>query len=84
MPNKLQYIHSPPEIFILSFSLRFFTFKCCKKVHLEGKKTQQICARFVNQKSLGNLNYFTLNERANNFTSDGEKLIAVYYSQQKL
>ena len=32
MPNKLQYIHSPPEIFILSFSLRFFTFKCCKKM----------------------------------------------------
>ena len=24
MLNKLQYIHSPPEIFILSFSLRFF------------------------------------------------------------
>ena len=55
-----------------------------KNAHLEGKKTQQICARFFNQKSLANLNYFTLNERANNFTSDGEKLIAVCYSQQKL
>ena len=30
------------------------------------------------------LNYFTLNERANSFTSDGEKLIAVCSSQQKL
>ena len=39
---------------------------------------------FFSQKSLANLNYFTLNERANNFTSDGEKLIAVCYSQQKL
>ena len=86
-PNKLQYIHSPPEIFILSFSLRFFTFKIQmlqKSAHLEGKKTQQICARFFNQKSLANLNYFTLNERANNFTPDGEKLIAVCCSQQKL
>ena len=84
-PNKLQYIHSPPEILILSFSLRFFTFKMLQKsTHLEGKKTQQICARFFNQKSLANLNYFTSNDRANNFTSDGEKLIAVYYSQQKL
>ena len=43
-----------------------------KSAQLEGKKTQQICARFFNQKSLANLNYFTLNERANNFTSDGE------------
>ena len=60
LPNKLQYIHSP-EIFISSFSLRFFS-----------------------QKSLANLNYFTLNERANNFTSDGEKPIAVCYSQHKL
>ena len=85
MPNKLQYIHSPPEIYILSFSLRFFTFKCWKKnAHLESKKTQQICARFFSQKSLVNLNYFTLNERANNFTSDGEKLLAVCSSQQKL
>ena len=55
-----------------------------KSAHLEGKTTQQICARFFNQKSLANLNYFTLNERANNFLSDGEKLIAVCYSQQKL
>ena len=55
-----------------------------KSAHLKGKKTQQICARFFNQKYLADLNYFTLNERANNFTSDGEKLIAVYYSQQKL
>ena len=52
--------------------------------HLEGKKIQQICARFFNQKSPANLNHFTLNEIANNFTSDGEKLIAVCYSQQKL
>ena len=55
-----------------------------KNAHLEGKKMQLICARFFSQKSLANLNYFTLNERANNFTSDGEKLIAVCYSQQKL
>ena len=55
-----------------------------KRAHFEGKKTQQICARFFSQKSLANLNYFTLNERANNFTSDGEKLIAVCYSQHKL
>ena len=55
-----------------------------KNAHLEGKQTQQICARFFSQKSLVNLNYFTLNERANNFTSGGEKLIAVCYSQQKL
>ena len=55
-----------------------------KRAHLEGKKTQQICARFFSQKSLASLNYFTLNERANNFTSDGEKLTAVCYSQQKL
>ena len=55
-----------------------------KIVHLEGKKTQQICARFFSQKSLANLNYFTLNERASNFTSDAEKLIAVCYLQQKL
>ena len=55
-----------------------------KHAHLEGKKTQQICARFFSQKSLVNLNYFTLNKRAHNFTSDGEKLIAVCYSQRKL
>ena len=84
-PNKLQYIHSSPEIFIINFCPAFFTFKFCKKcAHLEGKKTQQICARFFNHKSLADLNYFTLNERANNFTSDGEKLIAVCYLQQKL
>ena len=51
-----------------------------KRAHLEGKKTQQICARFFSQKSLANLNYFTLIERVNNFTSDGEKLIAVCHS----
>ena len=84
MPDKLQYIHSP-EIFILSFSLRFFYLQMLQKnAHLEGKKMQQICARFFSQKSLANLIYFTLNERASNFTSDGEKLIAVCYSQQKL
>ena len=57
-----------------------------KRAHLEGKKTQQICARFFSQKSLADLglSYFTLNERANNFTSDGEKLIAVCYPQRKL
>ena len=55
-----------------------------QSAHLEGKKIQQIGARFFNQKSPANLNYFNLNERANNFTSDGEKLIAVCYSQQKL
>ena len=54
-----------------------------KSAHLEGKKAQQICARFFNQKSLANLNYFTLNERANNFTSDSKKLNAVCYLQQK-
>ena len=85
MPNKLQYIRSPPEIFILSFSLRFFYLQMLqKRAHLGGKKTQQICARFFSQKSLANLNYFTLNERATTFTSDGENLIAVCYSQQKL
>ena len=83
-PNMLQYIHSPPEIFILSFSLRFLPSNAAKNAHLEGKKTQQIYARFFNRKSLANLNYFTSNKRANNFTSDGEKLIAAYYSQQKL
>ena len=46
-----------------------------KNAHLEGEKTQQICVRFFNQKSLANLNYFTLNDRANNFTFDGENLI---------
>ena len=55
-----------------------------KLAQLKGKKTQQICTRFFSQKSLANLNYFTLNEIANNFTSDGEKLIAVCYAQQKL
>ena len=48
------------------------------------KTAQQICARFFNQKFLANLNYFTSNDRANNFTSDSEKLIAVCYSQHKL
>ena len=51
-----------------------------KNAHLEGKKRSRN-ARFFSQKSLANLNFFTLNERANNFTSDGEKLIAVCYSQ---
>ena len=47
MTNKLQYIHSPPEIFILSFSLRFFYLQMLQKnALLEGKKTQQICVRF--------------------------------------
>ena len=56
-----------------------------KSAHLEGKKNAADNMRaFFNQKSLANLNYFTLNERANNFTSDGEKLIAVCYSQRKL
>ena len=54
-----------------------------QSAHLEGKKIQQICARFFNQKSPANLNYFTLNERANNFTSEGEKLTAVCYSHLK-
>ena len=31
-----------------------------------------------------NLNHFTFYDRAINFTSDGENLIAVCYSQQKL
>ena len=53
-----------------------------RSAHLEGKKTQQICARFFNQKFLANLNYFTLNERANNFTSDGKKLIAVLFATE--
>ena len=48
------------------------------------KTAQQICARFFNQKFLANLNYFTSNDRAKNFTSDSEKLIAVCYLQQKL
>ena len=33
-PNKLQYIHSPPEIFILSFSLRFLPSNAAKKCAL--------------------------------------------------
>ena len=53
-----------------------------KSAHLEGKKNAADMRGFFNQKSLANLNYFTLNERANNFTPDGEKLIAVCYSQQ--
>ena len=48
------------------------------------KTAQQIFVRLFNQKFLANLNYFTSNDRANNFTSDSEKLIAVCYSQQKL
>ena len=83
-PNKLQYIHSPPEIFILSFSLRFLPSNAAKNAHLEGNKKAADMRAFFSQKSLANLNYFTLNERANNFTSDGGKLIAVCYSQQKL
>ena len=43
---------------------------------------QQIFASFFNQKFLGNLNHFTLNDRANNFTTDSEKLIAVCYSNR--
>ena len=33
MPNKLQYVHSP-EIFILSFSLRFLPSNAAKKCAL--------------------------------------------------
>ena len=88
MPSKLQYIHSLPEIFILNFlkvfPCVFLHSNAAKNARMEGKKTQQICTRIYSQKSLANLNYFTLSERANNFTSDGEKLIAVSYSQQKL
>ena len=65
--------------------MRFFTFKCCKKMRTwKIKKRSRYARVFFSQKPLANLNYFTLNERANNFTSDGEKLIAVCYSQQKL
>ena len=49
------------------------------------KTAQLTCTRFfINHKFLANLNSFTSNDRANNFTSDSEKLIAVCYSQQKL
>ena len=51
---------------------------------ISDKTAQEICARFFNQKFLVNLNYFTSNDRANNLTSDSEKLIAVCSSQQKL
>ena len=55
------------------------------KVHTCRLKRRSRYARvFFNQKLLANLNYFTSNDRANNFTSDGEKLIAICYSQQKL
>ena len=37
-PNKLQYIHYPPEIFILSFSLRFLPSNAAKSARFEGKK----------------------------------------------
>ena len=36
------------------------------------------------QRADQNLNHFTFYDRAINFTSDGENLIAVCYSQQKL
>ena len=55
-----------------------------KRAHLEGKKNAADMLAFFSKKSLANLNYFTINERANNFTSDGEKFIAACYSQQKL
>ena len=48
------------------------------------KKNAADMRAFFSQKFLANLNYFILNERANNFTSDGEKHIAVCYLQQKL
>ena len=66
------------------FPAQFYPTIPYKTVHLEAKTTQHICARFFNQKFLANLHYFTSNDRANNFTSDSEKLIAVCYSQQKL
>ena len=64
--------------------MRFLPSNAATKCALGRQKNTQICTRFFNQKSPANLNYFTLNKRANNFTSDGEKLIAVCYSQQKL
>ena len=66
------------------FPAQFYPTVPYKSVHLQAKETQQIFARFFNQKFLANLNYFTSNDRANNFTSDSEKVIAVFYSQQKL
>ena len=66
------------------FPAQFYPTILYKTAHLQSKTTQQICARFFNQKFLAKLNYFTSNDRANNFTSDSEKLIAVCYSQQKL
>ena len=84
MPNKLQYIHSPPEIFMFSFPCVFLPSNAAKKIRTWKVKNAAHRCAFFSQKSLTNLNYFTLNERVNNFTSDGEKFIAVCYSQQKL
>ena len=69
---------------MIFFPAQFYPTIPYKAAHLQAKTTQQIFARFFNQKFLPNLNYFTSNDRANNFTSDSEKLIAVCYLQQKL
>ena len=66
------------------FPAQFYPIIPYKSAHLQAKKTQQIFARFFNQKFLAKLNYFTSNDRENNSTSDSEKLIAVCYSQQKI
>ena len=66
------------------FPAKFYPTVPYKSAHLQAKETQQRFARFFNQEFLANLNYFTSNDRAKNFTSDSEKLIAVCYSQQKL
>ena len=66
------------------FPAQFYPTIPYKSAHLKAKKTQQIFTRFFNQKFIANQNYFTSNDRANNFTSDSEKLIAVCYLQQKL
>ena len=66
------------------FRAQFYPTIPYKTAHQLAKTAQQIFTRFFNQKFLANLNYFTSNDRTNNFTSDSEKLIAVCYSQQKL
>ena len=56
---------------------RFFSFLAIFEFHLVYRLKK-------GQRPNQNLNHFSLYDRAFNFTSDGEKLITVCYSQQKL
>ena len=67
------------------FSLCTFTLQFRTKVRTCRLKNAADIHVFLQPEiSSLNLNYFTSNDRANNFTSDSEKLIAASYSQQKL